>query len=80
MAPYLRQPVVLRSSSEDWNLALWWSPLLQPEWGTTTVLVSVDRASRMMVILTASHDDRFHRTPAGRGGSLGGSGRDRSFL
>lgn len=63
--------MVLRSSSEDWNLALWWSPLLQPEWGTTTVLVSVDRASRMMVILTASHDDRFHRTPAGRGGRWG---------
>lgn len=30
----------------------------------TTVLVSVVRASRMMVIFTASHEERFHRTPA----------------
>lgn len=37
--------------------------LLQPEWGMTTVLVSVVRASRMMVIFTASHEDKFHRTP-----------------
>lgn len=65
--PHRRQPVVLRSSSEDWNLTLWsWrcETLLQPEWGMTTVLVSVDSASRMMVILTASHEDRFHSTPA----------------
>lgn len=68
--PHLRQPVVLRSSSDDWNLTLWSSrceTLLQPECGMTTVLVSVDSASRMMVIFTASHDDRFHSTPAGRG-------------
>lgn len=67
---HLRQPVVLRSSSEDWNLTLcssWCEALLQPEWGMTTVLISVVRASRMMVIFTASHDERFHRTPAGEG-------------
>ena len=29
-----------------------------------TVLVRVVKASRMIVILTASHDDRFHSTPA----------------
>lgn len=72
MWPHLRQPVVLRSSSEDWNLTLWsWrcETLLQPEWGMTTVLVSVDSASRMMVILTASHEDRFHSTPASEGWS-----------
>ena len=60
--------MVLRSSRDDWNLTLWSSRcemLLQPEWGMTTVLVSVLRASRMMVIFTASHDDRFHRTPGG---------------
>lgn len=65
-APHLRQPVVLRSSSDDWNLVLCSSrceTLLQPEWGMTMVLVSVVRASRMMVIFTASHDDRFHSTP-----------------
>lgn len=68
--PHLRQPVVLRSSREDWNLTLWSSrceTLLQPEWGMTTVLVSVLRASRMMVIFTASHEERFHRTPMGAG-------------
>lgn len=63
---HLRQPVVLRSSTDDWNLTLCSSrceTLLQPECGMTTVLVSVLRASRMMVIFTASHDERFHRTP-----------------
>lgn len=70
---YLRQPVVLRSSMDDWNLTLWssrWETLLQPECGMTTVLVSVVSASRMMVIFTASHEDRFQRTPEmSRGGS-----------
>lgn len=28
-----------------------------------TVLVRVVKASRMIVIFTASHDDRFHSTP-----------------
>lgn len=32
-----------------------------------TVLVRVAKASRMIVIFRASHDDRFHRTPARRG-------------
>lgn len=62
----LRQPVVLRNSMEDWNLTLCssrWEAVLQPECGMTTVLVSVVRASRMMVIFTASHEERFHRTP-----------------
>ncbi|TNN45950.1 hypothetical protein EYF80_043831 [Liparis tanakae] len=65
---YQEQPVVLRSNMEDWNLTLCSSRgarLLQPECGMTTVLASVDRASRTMVIFTASHDERFHRTPAG---------------
>lgn len=31
----------------------------------TTVLVNVVRASRMMVIFTASQEERFHRTPMG---------------
>lgn len=65
---YLRQPVVLRSSIEDWNLTLWSSrceTLLHPECGMTTVLVSVVSASRMMFIFTASHEDRFQRTPEG---------------
>lgn len=51
---------------DDWNFALWSSrceTLLQPECGMTTVLVSVVSASRMMVIFTASHEDRFQRTP-----------------
>lgn len=63
---YLRQPVVLRSNMDDWNLTLGssrWETLLQPECGMTTVLVSVVSASRMMVIFTASHEDRFQRTP-----------------
>lgn len=63
---HLIQPVVFRSSREDWNLILCCSRcdrLLQPEWGMTTVLVSVVRASRMMVIFTASQEERFHRTP-----------------
>lgn len=62
--------MVLRSSSDDWNLTLWSSRcgmLLQPEWGMITVLVSVLRASRMMVIFTASQEERFHRTPVGAG-------------
>lgn len=32
-----------------------------------TVLVRVAKASRMIVIFTASHDDKFHSTPARRG-------------
>lgn len=32
-----------------------------------TVLVRGAKASRMMVIFTASHDDKFHSTPARRG-------------
>jgi len=72
---HLRQPVVLRNNMEDWNLTLCSSrceTVLQPECGMTTVLVSVDRASRMMVIFTASHDERFHRTPAGGSGTRDG--------
>lgn len=37
--------------------------LLHPEWGMITVLVRVASASRMMVIFTASHEDKFHSTP-----------------
>ncbi|KAG7227420.1 hypothetical protein INR49_000426 [Caranx melampygus] len=39
----------------------------QPEWGMITALVSTARASWMMGIFRASHDDRFHKTPAGDG-------------
>lgn len=63
---YLRQPVVFLSTNEEWNFSLWSSSkveLLQPEWGMITVLVRLIKASRMIVILTASHDDRFHSTP-----------------
>ena len=63
---YLRQPVVFLSTREVWNLSLWSSSkveLLHPEWGMITVLVMVVKASRMIVIFTASHDDRFHSTP-----------------
>lgn len=63
---YLRQPVVFLSTREEWNFSLWSSSkveLLHPEWGMITVLVRVVKASRMIVILTASHDDRFHSTP-----------------
>lgn len=65
----LRQPVVFLSTSEEWNFNLWSSSkveLLQPEWGMITVLVRVIKASRMIVIFTASQDDRFHSTPAER--------------
>lgn len=34
-----------------------------------TVLVRVTKASRMIVILTASHDERFQSTPEGVGKS-----------
>lgn len=64
---YLRQPVVFLSTSEEWNFSLWSSSkveLLHPEWGMITVLVRVVKASRMIVIFTASQDDRFHSTPA----------------
>lgn len=67
---YLRHPEVFLSTREEWNLSLWSSSkveLLHPECGTITVLVRVAKASRMMVIFTASHDDRFHSTPARRG-------------
>lgn len=63
---YLRQPVVLRRTKEVWNLILWSSSkeeLFHPEWGTITLFVNVARASRMIVIFTASHEDRFQRTP-----------------
>lgn len=63
---YLRQPVVFLSTREEWNFSLWSSSkveLLHPEWGMITVLVRVVKASRMIVIFTASHDDRFHSTP-----------------
>lgn len=66
---YLRQPEVFLSTSEEWNFNLWSSSkveLLQPEWGMITVLVRVIKASRMIVIFTASQDDRFHSTPAER--------------
>lgn len=51
-------------------MSLWSSSkvaLLHPECGMITVLVRVAKASRMMVIFRASHDDRFHRTPERRG-------------
>lgn len=57
------------STSEEWNFNLWSSSkveLLHPEWGMITVLVRVIKASRMIVIFTASQDDRFHSTPAER--------------
>lgn len=63
---HLRQPVVFLSTREEWNFSLWSSSkveLLHPEWGMITVLVSVVKASLMIVILMASHDDRFHTTP-----------------
>jgi len=31
--------------------------------GTFIVFVKVERASRMIVIFTASHEDKFQRTP-----------------
>lgn len=65
---HLKQPVVFLNTREEWNFSLWSSSkveLLHPEWGMITVLVRVVKASRMIVILTASHDDRFHSTPAG---------------
>ncbi len=64
---HLRQPEVFLSTREEWNFSLWSSSkveLFHPEWGMITVLVRVVKASRMIVILTASHDDRFHSTPA----------------
>lgn len=64
---YLRQPVLFLSTREEWNFSLWSSSkveLLHPEWGMITVLVRVVKASRMIVILTVSHEDRFHSTPA----------------
>lgn len=66
---YLRQPVVLRSTTEECSLSLcssWKSVLLQPEWGMITVLVTLLKASRMIVIFNASHEDRFHNTPTHR--------------
>lgn len=66
-AAYLRQPVVFLSTRDEWNFSLWSSSkveLLHPEWGMITVLVRVVKASRMIVIFTASQDDRFHSTPA----------------
>lgn len=51
-------------------MSLWSSSkvaLLHPECGMTTVLVRVAKASRMIVIFRASHEDRFHRTPVRRG-------------
>lgn len=68
---YLRQPVVFLSTMEEWNFSLWSSSkveLLHPECGMITVLVRVVKASRMIVIFTASHDDRFHSTPMKAGG------------
>lgn len=60
---------MFRRTSEVWNLILWSSSkeeLFHPECGTITVFVKVERASRMIVIFTASHDDKFQRTPTGR--------------
>ena len=66
---HLRQPEVFLSTREEWNFSLWSSSkveLLHPEWGMITVLVRVAKASRIMVIFTASQDDKFHSTPARR--------------
>lgn len=66
---HLRQPVAFLSTREEWNFSLWSSSkvdVLHPEWGMITVLVRVVKASRMIVIFTVSHDDRFHSTPVKR--------------
>lgn len=58
--------MVFLSTREECNFSLWSSSkaeLLHPEWGMITVLVRVDKASLMIVILTASHEERFHSTP-----------------
>lgn len=63
---------------DEWNLSLWSSSnveLLHPEWGMITVLVRVVKASRMIVILTESQEERFHSTPAETTEERGG-GRD----
>lgn len=64
----LRQPVALRSTWEECSCSLWsswWGDVSQAERGMITVLVSTARASWIMGIFSASHDDRFHSTPAG---------------
>ena len=68
---YLRQPVVFLSTREVCSFSLWsslWGAPPHPECGMITALVSTHSASLTIVIFTASHDDRFHRTPEGGGG------------
>lgn len=62
-----RQPVALRRTWDECRCSLRSScvcgEVSQPEWGMITALVSTARASWMMGIFRASHDDRFHKTP-----------------
>lgn len=64
---YLRHPVALRSTCEECRCSLrssWCGEESQPEWGMITVLVSTARASWIIGIFNASHEDKFHSTPA----------------
>lgn len=62
----LRHPVALRSTCDECScifLSSWRGEFSQPEWGIITALVNTARASWMIGILSASHEERFHRTP-----------------
>lgn len=62
----LRHPVALRSTCDECSCIFrssWRGEFSQPEWGIITALVNTARASWMIGILSASHDERFHRTP-----------------
>lgn len=52
----------------------------QPEWGMITALVSTARASWIMGIFRASHDDRFHKTPAEDSRETGGENQCRGTV
>lgn len=62
-----RQPVALRRTWEEWRCSLRsscvWGEVSHPEWGMMTALVNTARASWMIGIFRASHEDRFHKTP-----------------
>lgn len=77
--PYLRQPAVLvRAVSHSRCLGLQFSspppapllPLSQPEWGTSTSSERACSAWSTISIFTESWDDRFHRVPARREGTI----------
>lgn len=62
-----KQPVALRRTWDEcrcnFRSSCACGEVSHPEWGMITALVSTARASWMMGIFRASHEDRFHRTP-----------------